>query len=400
MVMVAPEAKVKVPVVAGSVPQLSVWGAVGLSMAHLIPVGTVVNELSMLQLTPVPAGSRSLKVVPVEAPGPPLAKVTVKPIWLPALTVALSAVLVSVRLGHWTVVVAMAGSGGVTLLESAVAVLVYSAQLSLVVELITCTVMVAPEAKVKVPVVAGSVPQLSVWGAVGLSMAHLIPVGTVVNELSMLQLTPVPAGSRSLKVVPVEAPGPALAKVTVKPIWLPALTVALSAVLVSVRLGHWTVVVAMAGSGGVTLLESAVAVLVYSAQLSLVVELITCTVMVAPEAKVKVPVVAGSVPQLSVWGAVGLSMAHLIPVGTVVNELSMLQLTPVPAGSRSLKVVPVEAPGPALAKVTVKPIWLPALTVALSAVLVSVRLGHWTVVVAMAGAGGVGLGESAVAGFT
>ena len=37
------------------------------------------------------------------SPGPPLASVTVKPMGLPALTVALSAVLVSVTLGHWTV---------------------------------------------------------------------------------------------------------------------------------------------------------------------------------------------------------------------------------------------------------------------------------------------------------
>ena len=59
--------------------------------------------------------------------------------------------------------------------------------------------------------------------------------------------------------------------------------------------------------------------------------------------------------------------------------LAIDQLIPVPLGSGSFSVVPVELPGPALLRVIVKPMLLPAETEAASAVLLMVRLGQLTV---------------------
>ena len=53
----------------------------------------------MLQLTPEPPGSASLKDNPLAAPAPVFAIVTVNPIESPALTLAASAVLVMTRCG-------------------------------------------------------------------------------------------------------------------------------------------------------------------------------------------------------------------------------------------------------------------------------------------------------------
>src|SRR5438309_9963689 len=57
---------------------------------------------SMVQVTPVRAGSGSLTVTAVAAPGPPLDTVMVKPTEVPALTGVASAVLVMARLGRGT----------------------------------------------------------------------------------------------------------------------------------------------------------------------------------------------------------------------------------------------------------------------------------------------------------
>src|SRR5215469_17994631 len=108
--MVSPAGSVKGSLVSVELgPQLRVWaGAVPLT-AQKMPVGIFVSEdVSRLQLMPEPAGSGSLKVVPVESPAPELAKVTTKPIGLPALTDAASAVFVGVSEGQLTVVVASA----------------------------------------------------------------------------------------------------------------------------------------------------------------------------------------------------------------------------------------------------------------------------------------------------
>jgi hypothetical protein len=62
---------------------------------------------SIDQFTPVPPGSGSLIETPVAEPAPVLVTVTVNPMSEPAFTEALSAVLVIVRLGHCTVIVAV-----------------------------------------------------------------------------------------------------------------------------------------------------------------------------------------------------------------------------------------------------------------------------------------------------
>jgi hypothetical protein len=81
------------------------------------------------QLMPVPVGSGSDNVTPVAVPTPLFLTVIVKPIWSPALTVALSAVLVISRPGQFTVVEADACTCGL-LAALALAVFGYVAQLA------------------------------------------------------------------------------------------------------------------------------------------------------------------------------------------------------------------------------------------------------------------------------
>ena len=104
-------------------------------------------------------------------------------------------------------------------------------------------------------------------------------------------------------------------------------------------------------------------------QLALVVWEVTCTVMLPPEATV-----AG--PQVRVWvGAVPVIEQLLAGVLESID-----QFTPVPPGSGSLIETPVAEPAPVFVRVTVNPMSEPALTEALSAVLVIVRSGQFTVV--------------------
>src|SRR5438270_308159 len=114
-------------------------------------------------------------------------------------------------------------------------------------------------------------------------------------------------------------------------------------------------------------------------QLSLVVALVTCRVMCAPEARVKDPVVAGEMPQDRVCVGAEPFTAQASPAGMLLVPASSDHETPVPEGSGSESVVPVESPGPALDRVTVKPIGLPALTETASWVLVRVSVGQLTV---------------------
>ena len=58
--------------------------------------------LAMAQEIPGPLGSGSVRVVPVESPGPPLVSVIVKPMVPPALTELASGVFVMERLGQYT----------------------------------------------------------------------------------------------------------------------------------------------------------------------------------------------------------------------------------------------------------------------------------------------------------
>ena len=145
----------------------------------------------------------------------------------PADTVAASAVFVSVRLGHWTVMDAV-DCAEAPLVVDAVAVLEYVAQLDEDVVLVTCTLADAPPARLRklqprVPLTMAQVP--------GPEYAGL-----------MLQPTPAPVGRVSESVADVAVPVPLLVTDSVYPIGEPADTEAASAVLVSCRLGHCTVV--------------------------------------------------------------------------------------------------------------------------------------------------------------
>src|SRR5437879_4674893 len=102
MVLVAP--RVNDPgMCAASGPQDRVCVGTEPVTSQAMPVGIELPPASSDHETPVPEGSGSESVVPVESPGPPLVRVTVKPIGLPALTEAVSWVLVRVRLRDATV---------------------------------------------------------------------------------------------------------------------------------------------------------------------------------------------------------------------------------------------------------------------------------------------------------
>ena len=122
--------------------------------------------------------------------------VIVNPIVEPALTLAASAVLVSERLGQFTVVCAVAGEGAVPFVKLTVAVLLYVAQLAAVVGLVMCTVSVPPAAKLAVPLDG----QLSVL----LEITHV--TGPLCD--AMLHEMPLPVGSGSERAKPLAGPLP------------------------------------------------------------------------------------------------------------------------------------------------------------------------------------------------
>src|SRR4051794_10532175 len=74
-----------------------------------------------LQSTPEPDGSGSLIAPPVAVPAPLFVAVTVNPICEPALTESASAVLVRLRLAHWTTTLAKSLSPPVPLVVDTLA---------------------------------------------------------------------------------------------------------------------------------------------------------------------------------------------------------------------------------------------------------------------------------------
>ena len=93
----------------------------------------------------------------------------------------------------------------------------------------------------------------------------------------MLQLTPPPAGNGSFSVTAVAVPVPAallFRTTTVYPIDAPEETVAASAVFVTLKLGHCTVIVAL-DCTVLLFVAVAVAVLEYAEQLAVLVPLVT-----------------------------------------------------------------------------------------------------------------------------
>ncbi len=166
----------------------------------------------------------------------------VKPIGSPALTVGLgialvapSAVLMTERLGHWTMTLAELVPPP-SLVEVATAVLLTVPQVAKVVGLEICTDML-------------------VFGAIVAKVQLKTPavIEQPVTAVVIVQLKPVPVGRVSVTSTPVAVPAPVLETVMVKPIVSPALTdgvgiacVAPSAVLTIPIFAQLTVVVALA----------------------------------------------------------------------------------------------------------------------------------------------------------
>ena len=154
------------------------------------------------------------------SPAPVLLSVTVKPICSPAVTVALSAVLLIVRCGQLTVMVtdALLPLPPFCDVKLAVLVSVCVPHVAAVVGLVTWSLSVAPAARLNVPVVFGLVPQLSDWFGAVPETAHEMPLGIELPAASSDQLTPGAPGRLSVRVTPVAVPVPLFVSVTVKPI--------------------------------------------------------------------------------------------------------------------------------------------------------------------------------------
>ena len=154
----------------------------------------------------------------------------------------------------------------------------------------------------------------------------------------MLHEMPVPVGSASESVADLAVPGPALLTWMVKPMLLPASTVAASAVLLIERLGQFTTTCAEDWAEP-SLLVVTFAVFEIVAQLADVVAETTCTDADAPVA---------SDPKLHV--STPLEMEQPLTAGLID------QLSPVFDGRLSVTVTPVAVPEPLLLAVIVKPI--------------------------------------------
>src|SRR5438445_285122 len=185
---------------------------------------------SMAQCTGVaalPPGSASVRVTPVALPLPVLLTVTVKPMAVPAETLVASAVLLTWIDGQSTVSEAECWSLP-SLPDVALAVLLYVAQLVLVVAAVTWTLMLTPPSRL-----TGWPAGMSCWppSLPVIEKALGLPV-----LLSITQCTGAPAlppGSASLRLTPVAVPVRVLLTVTVKPIAVPAETLAASDVLLT-----------------------------------------------------------------------------------------------------------------------------------------------------------------------
>lgn len=286
-------------------------------------------------------------------PGPLFVSVTVHDNVSPASFVCVAGVFVMERLGHWT----STESFPVTMAlfdPLADAVFTYFLQLALVVGLVTCTLALA---------LAARSPKLH--------ESVLVVIEQPVTAGLMLHETPVPVGSVSASVTDFAVPGPALLTCMVNPIELPASTVSLSAVFVTERLGQFTTTCAEdCAVPSFDVLTRARLVIV--AQLALVVDETMCTDAEAAGA---------SEPKLHV--STPLVIEQPVTAGL------MDQLSPVVLGSVSVMTTPVAVPKAAalLVTVMVKPIWLPALTEAESAVFAMPMEAQFTAVVACAGGG-------------
>src|SRR5439155_1561325 len=182
---------------------------------------------SMVQVTPVSAGSGSFTVTPVAIPGPPLATVMVKATEVPALTGVASEVLVMARLGggkqfsvQGGVVTTMVAKAWTEPSLDDDAVAVFGREPAVVVGLVMWTMYVAPGAM-------SPMVQDRTCAPTAPASEHPVPVWDW-----MVQVTPGSEGRVSVSVTSVAVPGPELPTSMVKPTEVPALTGVASAVLV------------------------------------------------------------------------------------------------------------------------------------------------------------------------
>ena len=138
-----------------------------------------------------------------------LRSVTVKPTWSPATTLSASAVFSTSIAPQFTSTTAVSLSSPSLVVVTA-AVLETSPQSAASVVAITCTELVAPAASV-----VGAKTRF--WPS--------IDQPAEAGEIDQLK----PAGNTSVNPIPRASPSPVLARVTVKPIWSPAVTLSSSA---------------------------------------------------------------------------------------------------------------------------------------------------------------------------
>src|SRR5215208_2713948 len=279
-----------------------------------------------------PAGSGSVMDTPFAWPVPVLESVTVKPIWSPAETLAASAVLVMSIVAQRTSVLAEAVSD--------------------------------PSLEVDTDAVLSTVPQFAFAVVATTWTDELPPASSVVGlntrlppEISQSLFAGeidhvMPAGSGSVKVIPLAWPCPVFDRVTVKPMSSPALTNGASAVFWTSIVAHLTSVEAESVSEPLSV-DVTLPVLLIVPQESFVVGLTMWTDLVAP---------AAIVPKLQ------LRTPEAIEQEALSGDSD--QLRPVLTGSVSLSVTPFAAPAPVFSTDSVKPICSPAETLAASGVFV------------------------------
>src|SRR5437764_710991 len=196
---------------------------------------------SIVQFTPVSAGSGSLTVTAVAVPGPALDTVMVKPTNVPAVTGVASAVLVMARPGPSTTMVAWSSTDCPLEL---VALAVLGSEPAFVVGLVRWMLYVAPGAM-------SPSEHDSTCEPAAPASEHPVPLWDW-----MVQVTPESEGRVSVTVTSVAVPGPELPTSMVKPTEVPALTGVASAVLVMARLGPLTTMVAELWTVGALVLEA------------------------------------------------------------------------------------------------------------------------------------------------
>src|SRR4029077_5201988 len=166
--------------------------------------------LAMLQLVPAVVGSVSETCTLLAVPGPLLVTVIVKPMPVPADTLLASAVLRMWIDGQSTVIATVGVVPPLPLVNDRLGVLLYVAQLVLVVLAVMCPVSVTPDAKL-----IGCPARVSCWLPSLPLMLKAVGVPVLPSITQCTGVDALPPGNASLRVTPVALPAPLLLTVTV-----------------------------------------------------------------------------------------------------------------------------------------------------------------------------------------